>query len=61
MGDPGGVTVSIGQTTIPRDPSRTFGWDLVDADTIELFGASCDQVTGSPFGVTIGYCFTPGG
>jgi hypothetical protein len=57
--DANSVTVSIGSTQVPQDNNN--GWDLVDSDTIELFGSSCDQIVGSPFNVTVGYCYDVNG
>lgn len=53
------VVVSSGGNTVPRDPGRLAGWDLVDPDTIELFGAACASVVGSQTDVTIHYCHAP--
>jgi hypothetical protein len=50
------VTVRIGATTVPHDPTRTLGWDLVDDDTVELFGATCAQGADAPGGVVIRAC-----
>src|SRR5262249_12974888 len=41
------VTVNIGATSVPRDPTHTAGWDYGDTThtTIEVFGSSCDTIT----------------
>lgn len=51
------VTVTIGSAGVPRDTTRTNGWDLVDDDTIELFGPACDGLVNTPANVSVGYCF----
>jgi hypothetical protein len=49
------LAVSAGTNTVQQDPTRANGWDLVDADTIELFGAACDQLQTQPVNVTVDY------
>ena len=44
----------IGSNVVARDTSRTNGWDLVDADTVELFGSVC--AAGAAQGVTVNAC-----
>ncbi len=34
--------VTVDGVTVPRDPSRTRGWDWLDSDTIRLYGEACD-------------------
>ena len=53
------VSVASGGSGIPRDPTRALGWDLVDADTIELFGAPCTAVVQSQADVVVSYCHAP--
>ncbi len=50
------ITVTSNGSTIARDPSRTIGWDLVDQDTIEVFGGACASVVNSTSSVTVHYC-----
>lgn len=54
--DAGDVIVRVGDTLIPRDPGRSIGWDLVDDDTVELFGDACDDVIRLSSSVTVSYC-----
>jgi hypothetical protein len=37
------VSVTVNGAPVSRDTSRTDGWDLVDAHTVELFGQPCDD------------------
>ncbi len=39
------VTVTLGGVPVTRDVSRTSGWDIVSANSIELYGAQCDTLT----------------
>ncbi len=57
VSDVADVTVSVGSAGVPHDPGRTNGWDLVDGDTIELFGAACDALLGTPANVQVGFCY----
>ena len=59
--DPDSISVRRGMSYIPRDSSRTFGWDLVDADTVELFGASCDNAVAAQAEIIIDACPAVGG
>lgn len=61
VADASDVTVTVGSAGVPHDPSRSNGWDLVDEDTIELFGATCDALVGTPANVQVGYCTDEGG
>jgi hypothetical protein len=47
--NPNGMTVEIGGRTIPRDQTKTNGWDWVDQTFGELafFGQACDDAQGS--------------
>ena len=53
------VTVTVLGAVVPYNPSRQVGWDLVDRDTVELFGSTCTQLLNSPVPVTIEYCWVP--
>jgi hypothetical protein len=48
--DPSRITVHVGATEVPRDPSRRNGWDWTDADygELTLFGPACEQVLDAP-------------
>ncbi|MBM4283583.1 MAG: VWA domain-containing protein [Deltaproteobacteria bacterium] len=50
------VTVQIDGRVVARDAGRTQGWDLVDADTVELFGATCTQGADALTGVVVRAC-----
>lgn len=41
--DPSAITVEIDGVAIPRDPTRTFGWDWVDREfgTLAFYGDAC--------------------
>ena len=54
------TTVTVAGQDVARDVQRTDGWDLVDADTIELFGAACDSAVDGAT-VRVDGCFTPPG
>lgn len=45
--DPNAIEVTIGGTTVPRDPSRTNGWDWVDQTYGQLafFGPACEAAS----------------
>jgi hypothetical protein len=47
--NPDAITVSIGGVQIPRDPSKTDGWDWIDQTYGELayFGDACTQAQGT--------------
>jgi hypothetical protein len=49
-GDRNHIGVKVAGTEIPRDPSRTNGWDYADEamNTIDIYGPSCDALTASP-------------
>ena len=40
-----GISVDIDGAAVGRDPNRQNGFDLVDVDTVELFGTACDNAT----------------
>lgn len=46
--DPSAITVEIDGRPIPRDPTRTFGWDWVDREfgTLAFFGEACTLASG---------------
>ena len=50
------VIVRVDDSVVPRDPGRSVGWDLVDNNTIELFGQSCDNLIRNSSAVSISYC-----
>ena len=56
---PAGSTtvVSVGGVNLPRDTTRFNGWDFIDSDSIEVFGASCDSLVNTPADVVIETCF----
>ncbi len=54
--DASDVIVRVGNDLVPRDPGRTIGWDLVDNDTVELFGAACDALIRDGSSVSVSYC-----
>lgn len=52
----GRLSVRRGGTTIPWDSSRNHGWDLVDEDTVEVFGSSCEAIVATASVVTVDVC-----
>lgn len=54
--DPTSVTVTVDTSAVSHDPLRTDGWDLVDGNTVELFGPLCDQAVLEDLQVTVSYC-----
>jgi hypothetical protein len=50
------VSVRIGGQVIANNPGRTTGWDLVDSDTVELFGNTCTDGANAAGGVVINAC-----
>ena len=56
VGSSDDVSVRIGGQLIANDPGRSSGWDLVDSDTVELFGATCSQGATAAGGVVISAC-----
>lgn len=55
------VTVTVGGATISRDTNRVNGWDLVDPNTIELFGVPCEEaVSGGGGAATVEVQVCPG-
>ncbi len=40
-----GISVDIDGSDVARDTNRVNGFDLVDVDTVELFGSACDNAT----------------
>ncbi len=59
--DPGSTTLSVNGGAIAHDPTRTNGWDLVDDNTVELFGTTCNLALGGNVQIDVGYCYTPEG
>ncbi len=47
--DPSAISVEIGGVSIPRDPTRTNGWDWVDQayGTLAFFGTACELASAS--------------
>jgi len=41
--DPNAISVEIDGVPVPRDPTRTFGWDWVDREfgTLQFYGEAC--------------------
>ena len=48
--DPTQVNLYVGEELIPRDPGRSAGWDYVDEDTVEFYGAACDTILAGDVG-----------
>jgi hypothetical protein len=55
--NPDNVSVSVDGAVIGRDTGRANGWDLIDVDTVELFGAACDAAAGATNNVQVQTCF----
>jgi hypothetical protein len=54
------MTVKVGGTEIPRDTNRQNGWDMVDNDTLEVFGTACDAMAAdASISLSVDYCFVP--
>jgi Mg-chelatase subunit ChlD len=54
------MTVNLGNTTVPRDTTRQNGWDMVDTNTLEVFGTYCDALAADPnISLEVDYCFVP--
>jgi hypothetical protein len=51
------ITVSVDGAVIGLDTTRTNGWDLIDVDTVELFGAACDTASRATQNVAVQTCF----
>ena len=49
------IGVTINGDDIPQ--SQVNGWDIVDADTIELFGSACNLALVSGVQVEVDYCY----
>ncbi|MDP2339408.1 MAG: vWA domain-containing protein [Deltaproteobacteria bacterium] len=43
--DPNTIVVDVDGTAVGRDTNHQNGFDLVDADTVELFGTACEVAT----------------
>jgi hypothetical protein len=50
------LSVTVGGAGVGRDGLRVNGWDLVDVDTIELFGSTCQQAISSGQNVEVEIC-----
>ncbi len=50
------TSVRINDLVVARDVTRNDGWDVVDDDTVELFGATCDSVIEMQATVAIDFC-----
>jgi hypothetical protein len=55
--NPDNVTVSVDGAPIARDTGRANGWDLIDVDTLELFGSACDAAAAAVQNVEVETCF----
>jgi hypothetical protein len=54
------MTVTLGNTQVPRDTNRQNGWDMVDNDTLEVFGTYCDALAADDsINLSVDYCFLP--
>lgn len=51
------LTVTVDGAPIGRDTNRQNGWDLIDVDTVELFGAACTTASQATQNVSIQTCF----
>jgi hypothetical protein len=54
---PDQITVSVDGSSVARDAARNDGWDLIDANTIELFGDACTAASRAQQDVTVTTCF----
>lgn len=55
------VTVKVNGGDVARDTTRVNGWDLVDPNTVELFGVPCQEaVNGGAGAATVDIVFCPG-
>lgn len=50
------VSVTVGGAVIDRDAQREEGWDLVDANTVELFGVACGDAATTGAQVNLEVC-----
>ncbi|MBN1772167.1 MAG: VWA domain-containing protein [Deltaproteobacteria bacterium] len=48
--DPTQVNLYVGEELVPRDPSHGAGWDYLDDDTVEFYGAACDTILAGDVG-----------
>ncbi|HEY1097706.1 MAG TPA: hypothetical protein VGF99_02215 [Myxococcota bacterium] len=51
------VAVTVDGITINRDTNRQNGWDLIDVDTVELFGDACATASRATQNVAVQTCF----
>jgi hypothetical protein len=59
LGDVNTIAVTVGSQTVVRDVARLNGWDIVNPNTIELFGAACNVAAGSADPITVETCVSP--
>lgn len=54
--DPDAIDVVVGGAAVPRDPSRTNGWDWIDQafGQLQLFGPACAAATRNNVSGTVG-------
>jgi hypothetical protein len=57
---PDQIEVAVGGGTIARDVTRQNGWDLVDPNTVELFGVACANAASGGAVVTLTVCVDGG-
>ncbi len=51
------VTVRVDGVVVGRDTGRQNGWDLIDVNTVELFGSACDAASQATQNVEVETCF----
>ena len=51
------ISVSVDGSAVGRDTNRANGWDLIDVDTVEMFGAACDTASRATQNVAVKTCF----
>jgi hypothetical protein len=54
---PDQITVAVDGAAIGQDTQRRNGWDLIDSNTIELFGDACTTASRAQQNVTVQTCF----
>lgn len=54
---PDQITVAVDGAPVARDAGRDDGWDLIDSNTIELFGPACEGASRAQQDVTVTTCF----
>lgn len=50
---PASLTVTVDGQPVERDTRRQNGWDLVDANTVELFGVACERAVSGGAGAGV--------